>query len=137
MGNGLANEEAMPSSARSARPRQPQSPYKAGLICKGNIDAASNREESQLFKFDMTRHRRSRCGHHRTLRRWQNLINGSEEITCRICNGGDETYDHSWLRCPAFDVDRKRLNFGVAIDGLTLFPPRAHALLWIIFMRLW
>ncbi len=27
-------------------------------------------------------------------------------------NNEDETYDHLWLRCPAFDADRKRLDLG-------------------------
>ncbi len=88
-------------------------------------------------KPDMTHLRRFRIGHHPALRRLQYLINRSEEFTCRIYNDEDETYDHLWLRCPAFDVDRKRLDLGESIDIFTCFPLRAQALLWIILRRLW
>ncbi len=40
----------------------------------------------------------------------------------------DEAYDHLWLRCPAFDADRKTVDLGVSIDELTRFPSRAQAL---------
>ncbi len=56
-----------------------------------------------------------------TLRRWQHPINISEGATCRHCNNKDETYDHMWLRCLAFDADRKRLDLVVPIAELTLF----------------
>ncbi len=48
----------------------------------------------------------------------------------------NNTYDHLWLRCAAFDADRKRLDLGESIDELTRFPMRAQALLWIILRRL-
>ncbi len=74
-----------------------------------------------MSKPDMTHLRRFRSGHHPALRRRQHLITRSEEATCRICNDEDETYDQLWLRCPVFDADRKRLDFGVSIDKLTRF----------------
>ncbi len=84
----------------------------------------------------MTHLRHFRSGHRPALRRWQHLINRSEEATCRICNDEDETYDHLWLCCPAFNADRKRLDLGVSIGELTRFPTRAQAGLWIILRRL-
>ncbi len=89
-----------------------------------------------MSKPEMTHLRRFRSGHHPALRRWQYLLNRSEEATCRLCNDEDETYDHLWLRCPAFDADRKRLDLGESIDELTRFPTRAQTLLWIILRRL-
>ncbi len=89
-----------------------------------------------MTKPDVTHLRRFRSGHHPALGRWQHLINRSEEATFRISNDGDETYDHLWLRTPAFDTDRKRLDLGVSIDELTRVPSRAQALLWIILRRL-
>ncbi len=59
-----------------------------------------------------------------------------EEATCRIRNNKDETYDYLWLRCPAFDADRKRLDLWLSINELTRFPLRAQAFLWIILRRL-
>ncbi len=75
----------------------------------------------------MTHLRRFRSGHHAALRRWQHVINRSEEATCRICNDEDETYDHLLLCCPAFDTDRKRLDLVESIDELTRYPTRAQA----------
>ncbi len=80
--------------------------------------------------------RRFRSGHHPALRRWQHLINKSEEVSNRIGNDEDATYARLWLRCPAFDADRKWLDLGASIDELTRFPMRAQALLWIILRRL-
>ncbi len=62
------------------------------------------RENPKMSKPERTQLRRFRSGHHRALRRWQHLINRSEEASCRICNDEDETYDHLWLRCPASGV---------------------------------
>ncbi len=94
------------------------------------------RVDLKMSKSEMTHLRRFRSGHHPALHRWQHLINRSEEATCRICNDEDLTYDHWWLRCPAFDADRKRLDLGLSINELTRFPMRAQALLWIILRRL-
>ncbi len=80
------------------------------------------REDHKMSKPDMTPLRRFRSGHHPALRRWQHLINRSEEATCRICNDEDETYDHLWLRCPAFDAERLRLDLGESIENLHLSP---------------
>ncbi len=33
-----------------------------------------------------------------------------------------QTYDRFWLRCRAFDADRKRLDLKVSIDELRRFP---------------
>ncbi len=96
----------------------------------------NHREEVLLSKPDITLLRRSRSEPTPALRCWQNLINRSEEATCRICNDEDDTYDHLWFRYPAFDTDRKRLDLGESIDELTRFPMRAQALLWIILRRL-
>ncbi len=89
-----------------------------------------------MSKPEITHLRCFRSGHHPALRRWQHLINRSEDAMCRICNDEDETYDHLWLRCPAFDADRTRLDLGESIDELTRFPTRAQTLLWIIPRRL-
>ncbi len=88
----------------------------------------NHREDIQMSKPYMTHLRRFRSGYHPALRRWQHLIDRSEEATCRICNDEDETYDHLWLRCPTFDADRKRLDLGASIDELTRFPVPAQAL---------
>ncbi len=96
----------------------------------------SHRENLQMSKPDIIHLRRFRSGLPPVLRRWQHLINRSEEATCRICNDEDETCDHLWLRCPALDADRKRLDLGESIDELTHFSTRAQALLWIILRRL-
>ncbi len=63
------------------------------------------------------------------------MINRSKEATCWICNDEDETYDHLWLRCPAFDADRRRLDLGVSIAELTRFLARAQALLGLLLRR--
>ncbi len=51
---------------------------------------------------------------------------------CRLCDNEEESYDHLWLRCPAFDADRQRLNLGASLDELVRLPERAQALLRII-----
>ncbi len=96
----------------------------------------NHRDDTQMPKPDMTHPSRFRSGHHLVLRRWQRLSNRSDEATCRICNDGDGTYDHLWLRYPAFDADHKSLDLGVSIDELTRFPSPAQALLRIILRRL-
>ena len=149
-GNELADEEAKLGSAEDQPPVQLDNATRRAIIrraCSSTFVSTplhtatypivpAHREDTQLSKRDMTHLRRFRSGHHPALRRWQQLINRSEEATCRICNDEDETYDHLWLRCPAFDADRMRLNLGVSIDELTRFPLRAQALLWIILRRL-
>ncbi len=89
-----------------------------------------------MSKPDMTYLRRFRSGHHPALRRWQHMINRTGEATCGICNNEDENYGHLWLRYPAFDADRKRLDLGESIDELTRFPMPAQALLWLTLRRL-
>ncbi len=55
---------------------------------------------------------------------------------CRLCDNEEESYDHLWLRCPAFDVNRQRLNIGASLGALVRLPERAQALLRIILRRL-
>ncbi len=55
---------------------------------------------------------------------------------CRLCDNEEEFYDHLWLRCPAFDADRQRLDLGASLDELVRLPERAQALFWIIQRRL-
>ncbi len=112
---------------------------KVGRVRRENPLAGQNfvlREDPKMSKPEMTHLRRFRSGHHPALRRWQHLINRSEEATCRLCNDEDETYDYLWLRSPAFDADRKRLDLWESIDEPTRFPTRAQTLLWIILRRL-
>ena len=89
-------------------------------------------EDALLSKSQTTDLRRFRSGHHPALRRWKNLINRSEETRCRLCAEEEESYDHLWLRCPAFDADRQRLDLGASLDKLVRLPARAQALLRII-----
>ncbi len=37
---------------------------------------------------------------------------------CHLCDNKEESYDHLWLRCPAFDADRQRLDLGACLDEL-------------------
>ncbi len=55
---------------------------------------------------------------------------------CRLCDNEEESYDHLWLRCPAFDADRQRLDLGASLDELVRLPERAQGLLRIIRSRL-
>ncbi len=55
---------------------------------------------------------------------------------CRLCDNEEESYDHLWLHCPAFDADRQRLDLGASLDKLVRLPERAQALLRIILRRL-
>ncbi len=80
--------------------------------------------------------RRFRSGYHSAVRRYKNLINRWEETTCRLCDTEEESYDHFWLRCPAFDADGQRLNLGASLDELIRLPAKAQALLRIILRRL-
>ncbi len=54
----------------------------------------------------------------------------------RLCDNKEESYDHLWLRCPAFDADRQRLDLGASLDELLHLPVRAQALLRIMPRRL-
>ncbi len=62
----------------------------------------------------------------------ENLISRSEETMCRLCDNEEGSYDHLWLRCPAFDADRQRLDLGASLEELVRLPERAQALLRII-----
>ncbi len=84
----------------------------------------------------MTDLHRFHSSHHPALRRWKNLISRSEETMCRLGDNAKESYDHLWLRCPAFDADRQRNDLGVSLDELVRLPDRAQALLRIILRRL-
>ncbi len=53
---------------------------------------------------------------------------------CRWCDNEEESYDHMWLCCPAFDADRRRLDLGASLDELDCILARAQALLRIILM---
>ncbi len=55
---------------------------------------------------------------------------------CRLCDKEEESFDHLWLRCPAFDADRQRMDRGASLDELVRPPERAQALLRIILRRL-
>ncbi len=55
---------------------------------------------------------------------------------CRLCDNEEELYDHLWLRCPAFDADRQRLDLGASLDELIRLPVEAQTLLRIILRRL-
>ncbi len=55
---------------------------------------------------------------------------------CRLCDNEEESYDHLWLRCPAFDADCQGLDLGASLDELVPLPVRAKALLRIILRRL-
>ncbi len=93
-------------------------------------------EDALLSKSETTDRRRFRSGNHPALRRWKNRISRSEETMCRLCDNEKESYDHLWLRCPAFDADRQRLDLGASLDELVRLPERAQALLRIILRRL-
>ncbi len=86
--------------------------------------------------FATTDLRRFRSGHHPALRRWKNLISRSEETMYRLCDNKEGSYDNLWLRCPAFDADRQRLDLGASLDELVRLPERVPALLRIILRRL-
>ncbi len=53
-----------------------------------------------------------------------------------LCKNEEESYDHLWLRCMAFDADRQRLDLGAFLDEFVRLPERAQALLRIILRRL-
>ncbi len=55
---------------------------------------------------------------------------------CRLWDNEEESYDHLWLRCPAFDADRQRLDLGASLDELVRLPVSAQALLRVILRRL-
>ena len=38
--------------------------------------------------------------------------------SCRLCAEEEESYEHLWLRCPAFIAERQRLGLGRAFDEL-------------------
>ncbi len=46
------------------------------------------------------------------------------------------SYDHLWLRYPALDADRQRLDIEASTDELMRLPVEAQALLRIILRRL-
>ncbi len=54
---------------------------------------------------------------------------------CRLCDSEEESYDHLWPRCSAFDADRQRLDLGASLDEPTSLPAEAQALLRIILRR--
>ncbi len=51
---------------------------------------------------------------------------------CHMYDNEEESYDHLWLRCPAFDADRQRLDLGASLDELVRLPVRTQELLRII-----
>ncbi len=51
---------------------------------------------------------------------------------CRPCDNEEESYEHLWLRCPAFPAERQRLDLGTSLNELARLPERAQALLRII-----
>ncbi len=104
-------------------------------------DATSTRrplrqEDVLLSKSETTDLRRFRSGHHPALRHWKNLISRSGETTCRLCDNEEESYDDLWLRCPALDAHRQRLDLGASLDELVRLPAKAQALLRIMLGRL-
>ncbi len=48
---------------------------------------------------------------------------------CRLCDNEEESFDHLWLRRPAFDADRLRLDVGASLDELVRLLARAQTLL--------
>ncbi len=54
----------------------------------------------------------------------------------RVCNNKEVSYDHLWLRCPAFDADRQRLDLKAPLDERIRLPAEAQPLLRIILRRL-
>ena len=94
-------------------------------------------EEETLFqKADRTDLIRFRCGHHPHLRRWQHMTGMLETGICRLCAEEEESFEHLWLRCPAFITERQRLGLGRTFDELVRLPCALIALLRIIFRRL-
>ncbi len=93
-------------------------------------------EDVLLSKSETTDLRSFYSGQHTQLRRWKNLISRSEETMCRLCDNEEDSYDHLWLRCPAFDADRQRPDLGASLDELVRLPERAQALLRIITRHL-
>ncbi len=70
--------------------------------------------------------RRFRSGQHFALRRWKKLINGSEYTRCRLCDNKAESYDHFWLRCPAFDANHQKLDLGTSYGELIRFQQKLN-----------
>ena len=56
--------------------------------------------------------------------------------SCRFCVEEEESSQHLWLRCPAFNAERQRLGLGRTFDELVRLPSASLALLMIIFRRL-
>ncbi len=150
MGNELADEEARLYSAEhqpliALDPTTRRAPIRCVYASTFNttpLQAASSTrillqfEDVLLFKPQTTDLRRFRSGHYPTLRRWKNLINRSEETMCHLCDNEEESYDHLWLRCPAFDAGCQRLDLWASLGDIARLRVRSQALLRIIRRRL-
>ncbi len=55
----------------------------------------------------------------------------SEETTCRLYDNDEESFNHLWLCCPAFDADYQRLDLGASLDELICLSEEVQALLGI------
>ncbi len=136
MGNELADEEAKSGSAehqplvaldpathRALIRRTCTSTFNTTPLHAATYTRSSLQQEDVLLsKFKTDELRRFRSGHHPALRRWKNLISRSEDTMCRLCDNKEESYDHLWLRSPAFDADRQRLDLGAPLDELVRLP---------------
>ncbi len=89
------------------------------------IRSSLQQKDVLLPKSETIELRRLRSGHHPALRRWKSLINRSEATMCRLCDNEEESYDHLWLRCQAFDADCQRLDLGASLDALVCLPAKA------------
>ncbi len=146
MGNQLADEEAksdlaehQTSVAQDSATRRPLIRRACALTLKTTaLHAATyprsplQQEDVLLSKCGTTELRRFRSGNHPAIRRWKSLINRSEETMCHVCDNVEESHDHLWLRCPAIDEDRQRLDLGVYLAELVRLQARAQVLLRII-----
>ncbi len=96
----------------------------------------TSKRRNPATKSKTTDLRRFCSGHHPALQRRKSLINRSEETRWRLCDNEEESYDHLWLRCPAFAVDHQRLHLGASLGELVRLPTRSEELLGIILRSL-
>jgi ribonuclease HI len=93
-------------------------------------------EERELSRSEQVDLSRFRAGHHTRTRRWRVMIGDGDDATCRVCGEEEESTEHLWLRCPAFERDRHHLQMGYNLSELVDKSISAMALLRIILRRL-
>ena len=95
-------------------------------------------EEDSLGKERAARLARFRTGHHHSaVGRWQNMVDGDVDGTCRLCGGGqEESAEHLWLSCPATEEILYREDLGHSMAELVKYRARAEPVVRRILARL-